>query len=63
MCRIYGKNRDGKLAKISDAQEVEGNGGKEGRAIDGRTVLRDTSKESEKNGELQQQLEGTGDYS
>ena len=47
---------DETLAKRSDAQKVEGKGGKEDRECDGRTALREIWKEWEENGEQQQQI-------
>jgi len=51
------------MENLQRQQMLEGNEGEEGRDFNGRTALRETGKESETNGELQQQLEGTGDYS
>ena len=51
------------MENLQRQQMLEGNEGEEGRYFNGRTALRETGKESETNGELQQQLEGTGDYS
>ena len=53
---------DETLAKRSDVQKVEGKGGDEDRFCDGRTALRETWKDLEKNREEQQKLEGVGDW-
>ena len=52
--------KDQKLANRSDAQKLEGKGSD--RECDGRTALREVWKEWEENGELQQKIQGVGDW-
>ena len=51
---------DKKIAKRTDVQKVEGIGGEEDRECDGRSAKREIWKEWEKNGKLQQKIDGVG---